>query len=277
MSFSASAKGVAFSVTFGPGTGTFFGVGKKESSQLSAWVNGFLGLVYPEVCQICGERPAQPGEGFVCENCWTTPGAIQFIRKPFCQRCGLPYNGEVTSEFECSNCTDMKLYFSFAQSAVVARRLVKDVIHRFKYRNHLWFDVFLADLLVRELSPWLGGVPKYDCLIPVPLHPTKARERGFNQSERIARVTGRLTGIPVISYALKRVRPTDTQTHLSRKQRAANMRKAFATTGRYPLKEKRVILLDDVFTTGATTNACARVLRGAGVNEVCVWTVARGI
>lgn len=241
------------------------------------WINGVLGFVFPEVCQICGDRRARKDDGYVCEECWSQPGALQFIRKPFCDRCGLPFPGEITAGFECSNCHGMKLYFSSARSSVVAARLVKDVIHRFKYQQHVWFEPFLADLLLRELEPWNRISGRWDCLIPVPLHPQKEREREFNQSQRIATAVSAQLNIPTVSNAVKRVRATETQTHLSRNKRAANMRKAFAITGRFPLNGKRVILIDDVFTTGATTNACARVLRKAGAEEVCVWTVARGI
>ncbi len=252
-------------------------VGKRGSPSTSEWINGLLGFVFPEVCQICRDRRARPDEGYVCGGCWSKPGAIQFIRKPFCHRCGLPFDGDLTSEFECSNCHDLKLHFTSARSSVVAARLVTEVIHRFKYQKHVWFEPFLADLLLRELEPWNRTSGHWDCLIPVPLHPQKEREREFNQSRRIAIAVSTKLNIPTVSNAVNRVRATETQTHLSRHKRAANMRKAFAITGRFPLNGKRVILIDDVFTTGATTNACARVLRKAGADEVCVWTVARGI
>jgi len=252
-------------------------VAERGSRRIPDWVNGVLGLVFPEACQICGKHRAGPKDGYVCEECWTKPGAIQFIRKPFCERCGLPYSGDLTSDFVCGNCHGLKLHFSSARSSVVAARLVTDVIHRFKYQGHVWFEPFLADLLLCELIPWIERTGRWDCLIPIPLHPQKERQREFNQSQRIAAAASAKIRIPTVSHAVKRVRDTETQTHLSRDKRAANMRKAFAMTGRYPLNGKRVILIDDVFTTGATTNACAQVLREAGADEVCVWTVARGI
>lgn len=170
----------------------------------------------------------------------------------------------------------MKLYFSFARSATVASGLVREAIHRFKYQRHLWFETFLVDLLMRELQPTLDG-HTWDLLVPVPLFAQREREREFNQSEKIASAVSQMTGIPCAPKALRRTRATETQTALSRDQRAANVRKAFAMSGRFPLNGKRVILIDDVFTTGATTNACARVLRSAGAADVCVWTVARGV
>ncbi len=244
---------------------------------LQPHADALLALVFPEACQICGCERARPEDGYVCPPCWSKPGAIRFLRPPYCQKCGLPYDGEVTAEFVCANCHDVRLHFDFARSATIATGLVRDVIHRFKYQRQLWFEPFLADLLMREMRPWLATAGTWDCLIPVPLHPHREREREFNQSRRIAGAISRLTGVPCVPHALQRTRATETQTALSRDERAANMRKAFAIGRAFPLNGRRVILIDDVFTTGATTSACARVLRAAGAAEVCVWTVARGV
>lgn len=236
-----------------------------------------LGLLFPEACQICGSERAAPADGYVCPDCWSQPGAIRFIRPPYCGRCGLPYPGDLTTDFICTNCHGIRLHFSSARSATVAAGLVREAIHRFKYQRQLWFEPFLVDLLMRELRPWLEQTGSWDCLIPVPLHPQREREREFNQSARIAAAVCQATGIPAALRALCRTRVTESQTALSREARAANMRKAFAIGRPFPLNGKRVILIDDVFTTGATTNACARVLRAAGAADVCVWTVARGV
>jgi ComF family protein len=114
-------------------------------------------------------------------------------------------------------------------------------------------------------------------IVPVPLHPAKQREREFNQAERLADRLGAFTQIPVNKRLLRRVIPTRTQTQLSRPERLANVRNAFAMRQGQRLNGERIVLVDDVFTTGATTSACARVLTSAGAGEVCVWTVARGI
>ena len=168
----------------------------------SDWIEGFLGLFFPNVCQICQQHGATRPEGYVCEHCWSAPGAIQFIRPPYCVRCGLPFAGELTTEFECANCTDIRLYFSSARSAVTTQGLVKDIIHRFKCQRQVWFETFLADLLARELSVWLRPNDSWDCLIPVPLHASKERERGFNQTARIASSVAKRTGLPVVTHAL---------------------------------------------------------------------------
>jgi ComF family protein len=118
---------------------------------------------------------------------------------------------------------------------------------------------------------------KWDLIVAVPLHPAKEREREFNQAERLARRLGTAAGIPVNHRLLQRTVATRTQTRLPRKDRLENVRNAFTMRPNQRLNGERVVLVDDVFTTGATTSACARVLKTAGSGEVCVWTVARGI
>jgi competence protein ComFC len=232
-----------------------------------------LGLFYPEVCALCQDETATALEGFVGANCRRQ---VQFIRPPFCQRCGLPFTGDLTTSFDCNNCRDMELHFSYARAAVVAKTVVLEAIHRFKYSQAFWFENFLAGLLLTEAVPVLRGQKK-SFIVGVPLHPLKRREREFNQADRLAAPLSRATGIPLNVRLLHRVKSTATQTRLTREERATNMRGAFEVRDGLKLDGERIILVDDVFTTGATTNDCARALRAAGAGEVCVWTVARGL
>jgi ComF family protein len=232
-----------------------------------------LTFFYPETCQICQAERATAKDGFVCPHC---RAQVRFIKPPFCARCGLPYPGDFTTPFECTNCSEMKLHFKSARSAVVAHSVVRETVHRYKYQRALWFEPFLAGLFLREAVPALRE-QHWDFITPVPLHPVKHREREFNQAQRLATHLSAATQIPLNPRLLSRVRPTATQTLLTRQQRAANMRGAFALRPGTRLNGERVILVDDVFTTGATTSACAQVLRAAGAGDVCVWTVARGV
>jgi ComF family protein len=246
---------------------------KAPRLQIKSLLNATLAFVFPEICQICEEERATAVEGFVCARCWKD---VRFIKPPFCERCGLPFEGALTNAFECSNCRDMKLHFCSARSAVTTGGPVLEAIHRYKYQRALWFESFLADLLIRAAKPELAR-QQWDCIVPVPLHSTKEREREFNQAERIGKCLSAATGIPLRADLLKRILPTPTQTQLTREQRAANVRSAFAMSDQRRLNGERMIVLDDVLTTGATTSACAQVLRKAGAGEVCVWTVARGL
>ena len=132
---------------------------------LRNWLNTGLGFFYPEICQLCEAERATASEGFVGAKCWTQ---VRFIRPPFCERCGLPYPGDLTTPFECTNCRELELHFTSARSAVVAKSVVLEVIHRFKYQRALWFENFLADLFLREAVPVLRG-QGWDFIVPVPL------------------------------------------------------------------------------------------------------------
>ena len=239
--------------------------------KLKPWADAALSFIYPDVCQLCCAHRATRREGYVCTDC---RALVRFIEPPFCDRCGLPFEGEITGSFECTNCREMELHFCAARSAVAARGPVLDAIHRYKYDGQLWFEEFLSELFVRGACDWLREEP-CDALLPVPLFPVKQRERGFNQAERLARRLGAAVNVPVNTRLLKRVLPTPSQTRLSRTQRADNMRHAFAMRSTETVKGASFVLIDDVFTTGATTSACARLLLKAGAAKVVVWTVAR--
>jgi ComF family protein len=237
-------------------------------------MNAALSFVYPEVCQLCEEARATPGQGFVCDDC---RAGVKFIAAPFCERCGMPYGGAVTTRIEeCANCCEMELHFRSARSAVETDDHVRDAIVRYKYNRALWFESFLGELLVTQAKPALEK-EAWNWIVPVPLHPTKERQREFNQAERLARVLSAATGIRVNDRLVKRVVATRTQTKLTRDERVTNMKNAFAICNGTHLNGERIVVLDDIFTTGATTSACAKALRAAGAGEVCVWTVARGI
>ena len=240
-----------------------------------SWLRPLFGaglrLFYPDVCQTCGVNAATPAEGYVCADCWQL---TRFIVPPFCSSCGIPSPGAITGAYVCSQCRESKPCFESARSAVVANRFLLHVIHRYNYGRALYFEPFLAGLLIRQALPELKR-SSWDWIVPVPLHSVKQREREFNQAERLALCLGRAAGIEVNKRVVKRVLATRSQTTLDRKARAANMRNAFVATGN--LKGKKIILLDDVLTTCATTNACAGALLAAGAGRVCVWTVARGV
>ncbi len=232
-----------------------------------------MAWVYPNVCQLCSLRQASAVEGYVCGHCRRQ---VRFIELPFCRRCGLPFAGTITGTFECANCRDLDLQFDSARSAVLAHGVVLEVIHRYKYQRALWFEPFLADLLLHKAA---GELPPaaWDVLVPVPLYPAKERHREFNQAERLARLLGEAVRLPVQTGWVRRVRPTHSQTQLTREGRANNMHKAFAPCPRARVAGLRCVLVDDVFTTGATASACAAALKQAGARAVCVWTVARGL
>jgi ComF family protein len=234
-------------------------------------LEAFLCLVYPEVCALCRKNPAGVKEGFVCGLCRSS---VLRVLPPFCERCGLPPSGKVSSQHACAHCRDARPPFESARADLVAKGPVLEVLHRFKYRGELWFEPFLRDALLSAAVPALSP-DSWAGLVPVPLHPVKEREREFNQAEILGRPLARALGIPMERRLVRRSLPTVTQTRLSREERAENMRDAFQPHPSARRIQGDWIVVDDVFTTGATSGAVARVLLGLGARKVVVWSVAR--
>jgi ComF family protein len=194
---------------------------------------------------------------------------------PRCAVCSQPYGGLITGVFRCINCGDRELSFDFATAAYRSRGVVRDLIHHFKYRRQMHLRHLLARMLCEGFrDERLANAPP-DLIVPVPLHPTRKREREFNQAEVLANLAGTRLGLPV-SDCLRRRRYTFTQTNFHREERFENLAGAFDLRRGSEVAGRRVALVDDVLTTGSTADACARALREAGAAAVVVITVARG-
>lgn len=246
---------------------------------LTPWGRALLNLLYPRLCRIC-TVPLPEGQEWICSTC---DDALEVTEAPYCKTCGEHYDGEITREFVCSNCANRDFGFEFAFARYHAEGPVREMIHRFKYNGELSLRGMLGHLLEgalmeprlanEDLSTWY--------LIPVPLHHRRRRERGFNQAWHLCKQLAKLRGIKPLD-AMRRKRDTGHQAELTRAQRLSNLSGAFEMKRVYrgkdsPLRGAKVLLVDDVFTTGATTNACAKVLlREAGVEKVVVIAVARG-
>jgi len=242
--------------------------------RVAQWVEPLLTLFYPDVCQVCLQERATAAEGYVGGNCRKE---IHYIVPPNCERCGLPFEGAIMDSFECGNCQEMTLHFSRARAVVAAEGMVLDIIHRWKYSRALWFEPFLTGLLLREAVPALR-TEQWDLIVAMPLHRDKETEREFNQAQHLAQALSAATGLRVGEDLVRRTVATQTQTHLSRRQRMDNMQGAFERGSHAKFaRGRRIILVDDVLTTGSTASACALILKKAGASDVCVWTVARGL
>lgn len=245
-----------------------------------------IDLIYPRLCCVCKvpQEDAAPREGLRAWFCKVCAEEMPFIGPPYCNVCGEVYDGAFTHAFRCMNCEGRRLEFEFAVAACHAEGAIRELVHQFKYERRLQLRGPLATLLLRTLDePRLAGENLADwLLVPVPLHRSRELDREFNQSwELCVRLSG-LTGIPAVK-ALSRVRETDSQASLDRDERLKNLRGAFAVRslrpweGKITLQGSRILLVDDVFTTGATTSECARVLRReGGAEKVVVITAARG-
>ena len=236
-----------------------------------AWVEAAAGLLYPPHCAGCGVALGPRWIG-LCRACRR---ARTRLAGPRCMVCSQPYGGALTSKFRCMNCGDRELSFDFAAAAYRSRGVARDLIHQFKYNRQMHLRHQLARMLCEGFrDPRMAAAPA-DLIVPVPLHPTRKREREFNQAEVLAALAGARLGLPVVD-CLNRTRYTFTQTHFHREERFENLEGAFALRRGTVVSGRRIALVDDVLTTGSTAEACARILREAGASAVVVITVARG-
>ncbi len=230
-----------------------------------------LDVCYPRRCEGCG-RPAEPDGGHLC---WTCLAGAHYIADPICARCGDPVDGQVEHAFECGWCRRTQPAFDRARSALRFRGEVREAIHRFKYNRATHLSADLGLLLAGCVRAHFAG-ERFDSIACVPLHPVKARARSYNQSRLLAAEVCRQLGLPVAHRVLERQRFTRTQTRLDAEERKQNVRGAFRAAMPEWIDGRRWLLVDDVMTTGATVDECARVLKAAGAVSVSVVTLARG-
>jgi competence protein ComFC len=232
-------------------------------------VDPLLAVVFPSACPSCGAALAHPTRGPLCDGCWS---ALPRHRGALC-RCGIPVPAGLLA---CGRCRRGLQSFSAGASLGPYEGSLKTVIHEFKYRSRRRVAARLAqELLATE--PVQAVLEGGEVLVPVPLHPARRRERGFNQAELLAEEVGERTGLPVAGCALVRRKDTAPQAGLSAAERRSNVAGAFAVRRRAQIADRVVIVVDDVLTTGATAQACARALRDAGAAEVRFLAAARVI
>ncbi len=231
----------------------------------------FINIVYPVFCAVCAcNINENPGIG-ICESCLKK---IQVNVSPFCPECGFKINAISQSKQPCVFCKDTHYNFDRALNVCGYQGIAKTCIHLFKYKRKIALGVILADIMTRFLKEH-ATISEIDIVSAVPLHSSKIRERGFNQADIFAvRISDSLK-LAYSSNNLCRVRKTRSQFSLNKKQRAENLAEAFTCKDAKQFRGKSVLLIDDIFTTGATFNECARVLKQAGARRVIAVSMAR--
>lgn len=230
-----------------------------------------MDLIYPRACAGCG-RPDPDAGRYLC---WDCLARVDFVQPPFCELCGDPVGGRVGHAYRCALCSERRVWFDAARSVARYDGILGLLIRDLKYHGAFWLADDLADLLAAGVRTHYD-TGEFDAIAAVPLHLSKQRLRGYNQSALLAAALGRRLGLPLARRCLRRVRPDRSQTHLTVSERAANVAGAFGTRWNRWLAGRRILLVDDVMTTGATVNDCARALKEGGAAVVRVITVARG-
>jgi competence protein ComFC len=240
--------------------------------KLLNFVSSAIDLVYPRQCQECGEMADCHEFSFLCDSCFKD---VPRIEAPFCETCSMPFHGEVKTSAECPNCREMIICFDKACSVMRFRGVIRNAIHSFKYSHQMYWRKVLQRWFIEGALhyPELGDI---DLILPVPLHPVRQRERGFNQAAVLGQALSRTLQKECLLKEIRRIRPTETQTHLDRQERMNNLNGAFAVPKPQKIFGKKLLLVDDVLTTGSTVNECAKILKEHGATSVLVFTLARG-
>lgn len=226
-------------------------------------------LFYPATCVVCSGDVERPD--YLCESCRSRAPRIT---SPFCAKCSEPFSGAITQTFSCANCSHRALHFDSAVAAYRSRGLVRKLVHEFKYGHQRHLRHPLAEWLGETMSDSRLRGRRFDLIVPVPLHPARERERGFNQATLLAELLARRVAVP-LRGVLERIRYTTTQTAYDRAERMENLQDAFRLRKNMNVRELHVLLIDDVLTTGSTLSECARVLKEAGAISVHAATAAR--
>ncbi|MFB3925901.1 MAG: ComF family protein [Syntrophales bacterium] len=229
-------------------------------------------LLFPVRCVGCDSLIKEGDGGPFCERCISK---IHFIKSPICPRCGIPFRAG-GSDHLCGECIRTRQYFTMARSVGLYETALLNAIHRFKYGKSTAAGKALGKIMALFDFPGLE-MRRFSVIMPVPLHPDRLRERGFNQSLILAREIAGHHCLPLDFTSLKRKRYTEPQIGLGKDARSPNVRGAFEVGGKENISGRKVVLVDDVYTTGSTVRECARTLLGNGAEEVAVLTLARAI
>ncbi|MBI5555141.1 MAG: ComF family protein [Elusimicrobia bacterium] len=229
---------------------------------MNKYLNIILNTIFPLKCEVCRQQVPLSAGARICQSC---RGKILLIGDYFCRKCGKSLQVETAFCVDCHR--DDTLYYESIKAAGIYQGVLRESIHVFKYNRRSCLGPDLGEFMLSSYQKHFG-LNSFDKLVPVPLHKKQYRQRQYNQSEVLAKNLSRATGIPVAVNVLARIRGTRPQFTLNRQERASNIRNAFQVKNRDWLKGSKVLVIDDICTTGSTINECARILKQAGAIEV---------
>lgn len=234
--------------------------------------SALLDFVFPPLCHVCRKYIPHAGTLHICPACREQMPAPPH---PLCTVCGIPFPG-AGDDHPCSSCLKTPPAYSAARAALIHGGPGRSLIHAFKYNAKTHLRRPLALLVIENVSDFILS-RRPDLVVPVPLHVKRLRSRGFNQALLVGELLAREWHLPLQRQALKRVRWTEPQINLAAELRRDNVRGAFSVPDTSGVAGKRILLVDDVCTTGSTVEECARVLVKAGAAEVLVVTISRAL
>jgi competence protein ComFC len=239
---------------------------------LRGFFKGIKDLIYPNCCLACKNRinPAK-AQDVVCTQCWEK---IEKNLPPFCASCGRRLDKLSIAKNMCSNCLKFRFHFDRAFSPCAYTGTIKKLIHEFKYSGKDYLGKPLGALMNKFIKDYRLPIEYLDFIIPVPLHHSRLREREFNQAQVLSEQVAKKFNKKVLPDVLIRSRQTKTQTELAFEERRKNVVRSFTVKNPECIKDKNLLLIDDVLTTGATSSEAAKTLKESGARIVFVMTLA---
>lgn len=239
--------------------------------RLKGVLTGIADVIFPPRCITCGVILEEHGPLPFCPQC--TAG-IRFIRSPLCPRCGIPFPSTEGEDHLCGECLVTQRPFAIARAVGLYEDTLLTAIHLFKYRGRIGIGKVLGSIMA-DFAGGIWDMKVFSVIMPVPLHKKRLRERGFNQAVILARRIAKRFTLPLDFLTLRRDVFTEPQVGLGHEARSVNVRGAFTVRRPERTMGKRILLVDDVYTTGSTLEECARTLLNAEADSVAVLTLAR--
>lgn len=236
-------------------------------------LTGIADLIFPPRCITCDNLLERHGPLPFCPPCLD---GIRFIRSPLCPRCGVPFPVTEGEDHLCGDCLTAEKPYAVARAVGRYEETLLTAIHQFKYRGRTGIGEILGRIMA-DFAAGIWDMKVFERIVPVPLHRKRLRERGFNQAVILARELSKRFDIPLDFTSLRREVFTPPQVGLGREERSANVHGAFSARHPERITGRRILLVDDVYTTGSTLAECARVLLRANAETVTVLTLARAV
>ena len=214
--------------------------------------------------------PNKVSAPYLCRRCELK---VKFNTPPFCLQCSRHLE-KYTSQGLCRSCQKVRAHYDFSWAVTEYNDAMRRLIHLFKYRHKTLLRKTFGFLMHQFITSYQINLTEIDCLIPLPLHSSRQRERGFNQAELLAELLAPRLNVPVVRNNLKRTVPTQNQARLGLKERFTNIHDAFTITRPQELSDRNILLVDDLLTTGATASEAAKAIKNAGAARVGIFTLA---
>lgn len=235
---------------------------------VSKILNYIIEFIYPPKCMACDNIIPLENERWICDKCRSL---FKYIEGNTCKICGIILE---KSKSKCVDCIERNNIFNTNKAIFIYEGIIQDIIHKFKYGKKPYLGKGLGVLMLNRLllTPYIFKDINY--IVPIPIHKNRMRNRGFNQSELLAKEISKGLGLPMASNLIIRKKDTKPQSAFSPLGRKNNLKDAFVVNKKYNLKNKNILLIDDIYTTGSTLNACCEVLYELGVNKVNATTLS---